>query len=44
MKVDTLPYKVEELTGNFWTLATKAGRIAIMWDKFMGLVLFKIGH
>jgi hypothetical protein len=42
MKVDTLPYRVEELTGQFLDITDDGGRIAIMWDKSTGSVSFKI--
>jgi hypothetical protein len=44
MKVDTLPFTVEELTWQFIDMNEDGGRIAIMWDKSMGSVPFKIGH
>lgn len=44
MRVDTLPFKVEELTWQFIDLTDDGGRIAIMWDKSMGSVPFRIDH
>jgi hypothetical protein len=44
MKVDTLPFTVEELTWQFLDMTNDGGRIAIMWDKSMGSVAFKVGH
>jgi hypothetical protein len=44
MKVDTLPYTVEELTWQFIDMTNDGGRIAIMWDKSMGSVPFKVGQ
>jgi len=42
MKVDTLPYKVEELTWQFIDMSQDSGRIAIMWDKTMASVPFTV--
>ena len=44
MKVDALPYTVEELTWQFVDMTNDGGRIAIMWDKSMGSVPFKVGQ
>lgn len=44
MKVDTLPYTVEELTWQFLDMTSEGGRIAIVWDKSMGTVPFKVGR
>lgn len=44
MKVDTLPFTVEELTWQFIDMNNDGGRIAILWDKSMASVPFKIGH
>jgi len=41
MKVETLPYTVEELTWQFIDMTNDGGRIAIMWDKTMATVPFK---
>lgn len=44
MKVDTLPFTVEELTWQFIDMTNDGGRIAILWNKSIGSVPFKIGH
>jgi len=44
MKVDTLPYRVEELTWQFLDVTDDGGRIALVWDKSMASVLFKVGR
>jgi hypothetical protein len=44
MKVDTLPFTVEELTWQFLDMTRDSGRIAIMWDKSMGSVQFKVAQ
>jgi hypothetical protein len=44
MKVDTLPYAVEELTWQFVDMTSDSGRIAIMWDKAMATVPFTVAH
>lgn len=44
MKVDTLPFTVEELTWQFLDMTSNSGRIAIMWDKSMGSVPFKVAQ
>lgn len=44
MKVDMLPFTVEELTWQLIDMTDDGGRIAIMWNKSMGSVPFKIGH
>jgi len=43
MKVETLPFAVEELTWSFVDVTNDGGRIAIMWDKTMASVPFKVG-
>jgi hypothetical protein len=43
MKVDTLPFAVEELTWSFLDMTTDSGRIAIMWGKTMASTAFKAG-
>ena len=44
MRVDTLPYKVEQLTWEFTDMTATGGRMAIMWDKTMGSVPFSFGR
>jgi len=41
MKVDTLPFSVEQLTWAFQDMTTDGGRIAISWGKTMASVPFK---
>jgi len=43
MKVDVLPYTVEELTWQFLNMTNDGGTIALMWDRSMGSVAFKVG-
>ena len=43
MKVETLPFSVEELTWSFLDVANDGGRLAVMWDKTMASAPFKIG-
>ena len=43
MKVETLPFSVEELTWSFLDVANDGGRIAVMWDKTMASAPFKVG-
>ena len=44
MKVETLPYAVEELTWAFVDMTADSGRIAIMWDKTIATVPFKVAQ
>jgi hypothetical protein len=44
MKVGKLPFTVEELTWQFIDMTDDGGRIAILWNKSIGSVPFKIGH
>lgn len=44
MKVDTLPFTVEELTWQFIDMTRDSGRIAILWDRTMASVPFKVGR
>jgi hypothetical protein len=41
IRVDTLPYKVEQLTWEFTDMTATGGRMAILWDKTMGWVLLR---
>ena len=41
MKVDPLPFAVEELTWSFVDMTNDGGRIALMWGKTMGSAAFK---
>jgi hypothetical protein len=42
MTLTTLPYSVDELTWSFDDMSDAGGRMAIMWDKQMAAVPFKI--
>jgi hypothetical protein len=42
MKVDALPFTVEELTWQFLNMTSDAGTIALMWDRSMGSVAFTV--
>ncbi len=44
MRVDTLPYKVEQLTWEFVDMTADGGRMAILWGTTMGSVPFKFGR
>ena len=44
MRVDTLPYKVEQLTWEFTDMTATGGRMAVLWDKTMGSVAFTFGR
>jgi hypothetical protein len=41
MKVDALPYSVDEFTISFVDMTKTGGRLAVMWDKTMGSVEFR---
>ena len=41
MKVDTLPFTVEQLTWSFVDMTPNSGRVAIMWAKTMASAAFK---
>jgi len=43
MKLETLPHVVEQLTWDFVDMSDAGGLMAIMWDKVMASVPFKIG-
>ena len=44
MKVETLPVKVEQLDWEFLDMTNDGGRIAIVWDKTMASVPFKVAR
>jgi hypothetical protein len=44
MKVEALPYRVEQLEWNFLDMTEDSGRIAIMWDKTIASVPFKVAR
>ncbi len=41
MRVETLPFSVEQLTWSFLDMTTDGGRVAIMWGKTMASAAFK---
>jgi hypothetical protein len=43
MKLETLPHSHEELSWEFLDVTDAAGTLAIMWDKTMASVPFKVG-
>jgi Protein of unknown function (DUF2911) len=43
MKLETLPHSVEELTWEFLDVTDAGGAIAIVWDKTLASVPFKVG-
>jgi hypothetical protein len=43
MKLDTLPFAVDQLTWGFVDMSATAGRMAIMWDQVMASVAFTVG-
>ena len=43
MKLDTLPFAVDQLTWGFTDVSETAGKMAIMWDKVMASVPFTVG-
>ena len=43
MKLDTLPFAVEQLTWSFLDMTNDGGRVAIMWGKTMASAPFKAG-
>jgi len=44
MRVDTLPYRVEQLTWEFTDMTATGGRMAILWDRTIGSVPFTFGR
>jgi hypothetical protein len=44
MKVDVLPFGVEQLTWSFVDMTTSGGRVAIMWGKTMASTPFKASN
>ena len=43
MQLDTLPFSVDQLSWEFLDMSAAGGRLAIMWDKTMASVPFKVG-
>jgi hypothetical protein len=44
MRVDALPYTVEQLTWQFVDMTAQGGRMAVMWDRTMAAVPFTFGR
>ena len=44
MRVDTLPYQVEQLTWAFTDMTATGGRMSIFWDRTMASVPFTFGR
>ena len=44
MKVETLPYRVEELVWEFLDMTADSGRIAIRWDRSMASAPFRVAR
>ena len=42
MKVETLPFAIDQLTWSFLDMTTDSGRIALMWGKTMASTVFKV--
>jgi hypothetical protein len=42
MKIETLPFRVEQLTWEFFDVTDAGGRMAVVWDKNMASVPFKV--
>ncbi len=43
MKVETLPFAVDQLTWTFLDMKTDSGRIALMWGNTLATTPFKAG-
>jgi hypothetical protein len=44
MRVEALPYQVEQLTWAFTDMTATGGRMSILWDRTMGSVAFTFGR
>lgn len=44
MKVEAMPYRVEQLTWEFLDMTDSGGRMAVYWDKVMASVPFQVGQ
>jgi hypothetical protein len=44
MKLDTLPFSMDEFTIAFTDVVADGGKLAMMWDKTMASVPFKVGN
>lgn len=42
MTLTTLPFSMEELTWAFTDMTESGGKIALMWDKDLAMVLFQV--
>ena len=42
MKVESLPFRVEQLEWKFLDVTDKGGRMAVVWDRSMASVPFEI--
>lgn len=42
MKVESLPYRVEQLSWEFLDVTTDSGRVALRWDRSMASVPFRV--
>ena len=42
MRVDILPYQIEQLTWAFTNMTADGGRMAILWDRTMASVPFRL--
>jgi hypothetical protein len=43
MKVETLPFSMDQFTIAFLDMAVDGGKLTMMWDKTMATVSFKSG-
>ena len=44
MKVETLPFSMDEFTIAFIDMTADGGKLAMMWDKTMATASFKSGN
>jgi hypothetical protein len=44
MKVDVLPFSMDQFTIAFTDMTATRGKLALMWDKTMASVPFKVGN
>jgi hypothetical protein len=44
MRVEALPYRIEELAWEFLDMTTDSGRIAMRWDRSMASAPFRVGR
>jgi len=43
MKVETMPFSMDQLTWSFYNVTTDGGLMGVAWDKTMATVPFKVG-